>query len=101
MAIYRLRVLNIKVHNIYLIIQKSYQCQIALKTPKLYKIAFLFQMTSNFSELTADLSGVRFERGRAALVPSISSRFQSPVAHLTVSRARFCGPVSFHSAKHH
>ena len=65
------------------------------KAPELYKIVFLFQVTSNFSELTADLSGVRFERGRAALVPSIPSRLQSPVAHLTVSRARFCGPVFF------
>ena len=57
------------------------------KIPELYKIAFLFQVTSNFSELTVDLSGICFEHGRAALVPNIPSRLQSPVAHLTVSRA--------------
>ena len=66
------------------------------KAPELYKIAFLSQLDSNFSELTADLSGVYFERGSAAPeVPSIPSHLKSPVTHFTVSRARFCDPISF------
>ena len=66
------------------------------KALELYKIAFLPQLASNFSELTADLFDVCFEHGRAApVVPSIPSHLQSPVVHFTVFGARFCGPVSF------
>ena len=62
------------------------------KTPELYKIAFLPQL----SELTTDLFDVRFERGRATpAVLNIISRLQSHVAHFTVFKVRFCGPVFF------
>ena len=97
LAIYRLRVLIILHKSSQHLFNYTEELSMSnyTKTPELYKIAFLFQVTSNSSELTVELSGVCFEHGREALVPSIPSRFQSPVAHLTVSRARFCGPVFF------
>ena len=64
--------------------------------PELNKIAFLPQLTSNFSELTVDLFDACFERGRAVpAVPSILSLFQPHVTRFTVSETHFCGPVVF------
>ena len=98
MAIYRLRVLVIlhkSPQNLFNYTEDS-SISNCTKAPELYKIVFLSQLASNFSELTADLSGVRFERDRAVpAVPSIPSRLQSPIAHFTVFGARFCGQVSF------
>ena len=67
----------------------------------LYKIAFSPQLASNFSELTVNFFDIRFKSGNAIpVVPSILSRLQSLVAHLTVSEVHFCDPIFFLSLIH-